>query len=73
MRTEEEIEKEYNKIKKKGIDFGIDWSAIEYAEFVYELRELKGTKTCDGKLYFTSGENTYYAKTESIHNGNGYR
>ena len=66
-------EKDYNKIKSKGIKYKIDWSKITYLYFTYEIEYDDGAKICEGKTYFSNNGQVYYAKSWSVYNGYGYR
>lgn len=46
------IEDRYTKIKKFGHRWNIDWQAIEYVDFDFEINEKRGVKECEGVLHF---------------------
>ncbi|MDZ4751829.1 MAG: hypothetical protein SGI87_09465 [Flavobacteriales bacterium] len=32
------IERDYNQIKEKGLKYGLEWSDIEYQDFIYQMQ-----------------------------------
>ena len=67
------IEEYYNKIKEKGQESGIIWNEIQYLDFVYELEDNEGIKTCFGVLYIKYRDESYRIEIISIFNGRKYR
>ena len=67
------IESDYNRIKEKAGQYGINWQEIEYLDFVYELEEDDGLKICKGELYFKYNDQSFKIDVRSIHNGNEYK
>ncbi len=67
------IEKDYNRIKEKGGKSGINWNEIQYLDFVYEIKDKKGIKGCEGELYFKFNDKSFKIEVETIFNGTEYR
>lgn len=68
-----QIEKEYNKIKEKAGEVGLNWNKIEYLDFVYELKERGGMKMCEGALYFKFNEKSFKIEAFAVWDGNEYK
>ena len=70
---ENNITKDYNKIKESGVSSGIVWQKIEYLDFVYEILEIEGFKAVSGNLYFKYDGETFGVEVSAVWNRNEYR
>ena len=68
-----ELERNYNKVKERAAKYGIIWNDIQYLDYVYEINEKRGIKTCEGKLYFKYKDDSFKIRTSSIFNGHEYK
>ena len=67
------IENDYNRIKRNGGKYGINWNNIEYLDFIYELKDEDGLKVCEGELYFKFNDKSFKIDAYSIFNAKEYR
>ncbi len=60
------MERNYNKIKKKAIEYGIVWNAIEYMDYTYKTEERNGIKGITGDMYFKYKNETYTIEVNAM-------
>lgn len=51
-KTDSETERDFNRIKKRGNEFGIKWGEIKYLNYLFEERKKDNIRYCSGTLYF---------------------
>lgn len=68
-----DINEKYIEAKKKGASYGINWTEIEYLDYIYKVDELEGLKVMSGELYFKYSETSYKMRVSAIWTGREYK
>ena len=65
--------KKMKRIRKKAIEYNINWENIEYLDVIFEEIEVDGFPSVTGDLFFTYDENKYKTSVVAFQNGDKYQ
>jgi len=69
----EQIEEDYNKLIEIGAEDEINWSQIEFLDYIYQIKTDSGAKETYGTLSFKFNNKKYNVKINSIYDGNEFK